>query len=135
MINKIKVSGIRKGTNEKVTGTGINIFENQAFIYDRYASYEVEVNSIVLRCYSEDYEKYNEPVTDENLSYKLQEHLINSTIDFVKEHNLTDIESLYFSADSIQETVDYGQWCPATDSSMTLYGIQDNKRKIITNVM
>ena len=64
----------------------------------------------------------------------LQKELMNTAIRFCKERNLTDIDSLSFGADGIQDSVEYGKWTASTDSSLVAHGYENNKQKLIGEV-
>lgn len=131
-MDNLKVFAKRLGTNEKLTGTGINIFDGNAILYNKYASYEVDPETIVLRSKNE-MENYENPTMDNHLTYKLHEKLMQTVIDFLVENNITDVDEISFGADSLQVSKGYRKWTPATDSSLTLIGYQDGKRKKINN--
>ena len=129
-MNNLRVYAKRLGSDEKLQGTGINIFEGNAILYDRYASYEVEPESVLLRANVE-MEKYDKPTTTNSVAHKLHEKLVQTVIDFMNENNIDDVEEISFSADSLQISKQYNKWTPATDSSLRLVGYQDGKRKEI----
>lgn len=60
---------------------------------------------------------------------ELQEILVQRIIDYIKENNLTDIDAVYFSADGLQESVEYGSWTPGTDSSCKVNGIRFERHR------
>ena len=66
------------------------------------------------------------PMPDKNVD-ELHFLLVQTVIDYIKENNLTDIWSVSFSADSLQDSAEYGQWCPATDSYMRVEGIRNEE--------
>ena len=88
-----------------------------------------------------DLSNYVDPITTQEDAYNLQKKLIQTIIDFIKEHNLSDIEEVIFTADCLQSSVEFGSWCPATDSYLGVCGLQkdDNDkylvRKFITKSM
>lgn len=54
----------------------------------------------------------------------LQEYLVQKTIDYIKEHNLSDVYSVDFRFDGIQHSVQFGEWVPESDSYIKLEGIR-----------
>ena len=62
-MKNLKVFAKRIGTDEKLTGTGINIIGDNAILYNKYASYEVDPESILLRA-DNSLEEYVEPKTN-----------------------------------------------------------------------
>lgn len=75
----------------------------------------------------EDKPKLN--LTKREHTKELQEILVQTCIDYIKEHGLKDIDAVYFSFDGAQESVEYGEWCPSSDSSITLRGITAERWK------
>lgn len=131
-MKNLRVFAKRKDSQEKLKGTGINIIGDTAFLYDKYASYEVDPETILLRADNNTMENYIDPTTDSKLSFKLHEKIVQTIIDFMVENNIDDIEEVQFNADSLQISKQYRKWTPATDSSLTLIGYQDGKRKKIS---
>lgn len=130
-MKNLRVYAKQLETNEKVIGTGINLFDNQAFVYDKQETYEVNPETIVLRA-DNTLGKYENPITDNSLTFKLHEKLVQTVIDFMLENNITDIDEVWFNADSLQISKQYHKWSPATDSALTLIGYQDGERRIIS---
>ena len=59
---------------------------------------------------------------------KLHEKIVNLVIQFCKEHNLTDVDEFCVSADGIEGSISFGEWCPCTDSAMSIHKlIKDEK--------
>lgn len=131
-MENLRVYAKRLGSEEKLTGTGINIFDGNAILYDRYASYEVDPETVLLRG-GKQMEQYENPQTNDKLTFELHNKLVQTVIDFMVQHNIQDIDEVSFSADALQISKAYQKWTPATDSSLTLIGIQDGKRKEISN--
>lgn len=56
--------------------------------------------------------------------------LVQTVIDFINEHKLTDIEEVSFGADSLQTSAHWGYWTPSTDSSITVYGYLEDENGV-----
>ena len=54
------------------------------------------------------YGKYESPIATLNDLWELQDALMKTTVDFCKERNLTDIDSISFGADGLQDSIEYG---------------------------
>ena len=54
--------------------------------------------------------------------------IFKRTLDFINDNNLKDVDVVAFSADSLQESARYNQWCPATDSFLTLEGVEKSEK-------
>lgn len=115
---------------EKIVGTGINFVDGRAYLYDKYAWYEVDPETVVMRA-KKDEEHYPNPVTTSNDIAELHERLVQTVVDFCREKKNHEIQEVMFDVDDLQESVEYGEWCPGTDSSLTVYGYDCNKRKEI----
>ena len=130
-MKNLRVFAKRKDSDEKLKGTGINIIGHTAILYDQYASYEVDPETVLLRADNHTMLDYDNPTTDNKLAFQLHEKLVQTVIDFMVENNIDDIEEVQFNADSLQISKQYRKWTPATDSGLTLIGYQDGKRKKI----
>ena len=51
---------------------------------------------------------------------ELHESIVNKVIDFCKEHGLKDVDEFTVKADGLSGSIPHGQWCPCTDSSMSM---------------
>lgn len=86
---------------------------------------------IRIECPYEGLDNYENPITTEDDIDLLQHILVQTTIEFIKERNLTDIWSVGFGVDDLQSSVKYGEWHPASDSSIEVEGIQNDVRRLI----
>lgn len=62
---------------------------------------------------------------------ELHNTLVQTCINFICSHHIEDIEELEFRADSLQESAKYVKWMPCTDSSLTVYGYEEDKNGTI----
>ena len=69
-----------------------------------------------------DREKFENPQTTKQDMKELLEILVQTTIDFINERGLKDIDAVGFYADSLQESSKYSEWTSATDASIRVYG-------------
>lgn len=62
---------------------------------------------------------------------ELQELLVQTCIDYINKNGLTDLYSVYFNADSLNESAKWGSWQPCTDSYIKVEGLgsENYKRK------
>ena len=70
-----------------------------------------------------DYRQYKNPVTTKENLKQLLEILVQTTIDYINENNLTDIDTVSFSADNLQPSVEAGKWVCFTDGFLRAYGM------------
>lgn len=77
--------------------------------------------------YLEFYKDYENPQTTEEDIRELAEILVQTTIDFINERQLKDVDMVCFNADALQTSAEHGKWVCATDAFITLYGEQKEK--------
>ena len=131
----LEFSGRSKRDGCRYKGTGVNLIEGTLWLLDgECRCCPIEETSLRIRRSSQ-YEKFESPITTmEDLS-DLQNELMSTAIRFCRERNLTDIDILSFGADGIQDSVEYGEWTPATDSSLVAHGYENDKQKLIGEVL
>ena len=66
---------------------------------------------------------YENPQTTKDDMRELLEILVQTSIDFINERELKDIDAIGFSADSLQTSAKQGEWTPSTDASVHVYGM------------
>ena len=69
----------------------------------------------------------NKQITHEQ-TRELHDILVQTCIDFINDNNLKDVDVVAFSADSLQESARYNEWTPATDSFLTLEGVEKSEK-------
>lgn len=74
--------------------------------------------------------KYENPQTSIENVKELQEKMVQLCLDYMIEHNLNDIDEISFSADMLQESKEYGEWTPATDSYISVIGFQEDEKDV-----
>lgn len=74
-------------------------------------------------CHHTGYNDYKDPKTTKKDMKELLEILVQTTIDFINERELTDIYSVGFGADDLQTSAKSGEWTPATDASIYITGL------------
>lgn len=70
-------------------------------------------------------DKYENPKTTKKDISDLQDLLVQTTLDFINERKLTDIDSVSFSADSLQTSAKNLTWSSATDSYISVDGVAE----------
>lgn len=86
---------------------------------------------------------YENPVSTSTDARDLLKILVQTTIDFLKERKLDDVYEVSFGADGLYDSVEYGEWTPSTDASISFVGLQEDEdkdkeyrvRKLITSYM
>lgn len=91
-----------------------------------------EEKELYVRKYNRKYEyksldDYENPVTTIQDIKDLQRLLAQSLINFVYDRNLSDIDEVSFYFDGVQDSVKAMDWSPASDSSISVIGLQEEK--------
>lgn len=96
------------------------------YIFNCPMTWEVEPATVRIIKH-DDLPKYINPVTTTNDIKELQERLVQTCIDFVKEKNLTDIDMVRFNVDGLnRNAIEFGEWVPAMDSYIGVEGLQED---------
>lgn len=61
----------------------------------------------------------------------LHHDIVNSVIDFCKKHNI-EADEFAIGADFLNSSIEYGKWCPSTDSFFRLD--DSNGKTILCNI-
>lgn len=72
-------------------------------------------------------ENYKNPITTQENINELHHILVQTCLDYMVEHGLTDIDEIDFTADGLSSSYKYKEWTPATDSSLTVIGLETEK--------
>lgn len=72
-------------------------------------------------------ENYKNPITTQENINELHHILVQTCLDYMVEHGLTDIDEIDFTADGLSSSYKYKEWTPATDSSLTVIGLETKK--------
>lgn len=73
----------------------------------------------------DDLPKYEIPVTTTKDIKELQQRLVQTCIDFIKERDLFDIYAVRFNVDGLRDSIEFGEWTPGMDSYIGVEGLQD----------
>lgn len=77
-----------------------------------------------------DLEKYKDAITTSENINELHHILVQTCLDYMRKHNLTDIDEIHFSADGLSgSSYEYGEWTPGTDSYLGVIGLQFEEKK------
>jgi hypothetical protein len=96
------------------------------YIFNCPMTWEVDPGTLKI-ARSKDLPTYNNPVTTIDNIKELQERLVQTTIDYIKENDLTDIYDVSFSVDGLEgNAIEFGEWTPCMDSSISVEGLQDD---------
>lgn len=68
--------------------------------------------------------KYQNPITTNENINELHHILVQTCLNYIREHKLTDIDEIHFSADGLSSSYEFGEWTPGTDSSIEVVGLE-----------
>lgn len=74
-------------------------------------------------------DNYNNPITTQEHINELHRILVQTCLNYMREHELADIDEISFSADGLSSSYEYNEWTPATDSSLTVVGLQEENKE------
>ena len=94
------------------------------YIFNCPMKWEVDPTTVRIIKH-DDLHKYINPVTTINDIKELQQKLVQTCIDFIKEKNLTDIDAVRFNVDGLEDSIEFGEWTPGMDSYIGVEGLQD----------
>ena len=79
-------------------------------------------------------DNYKNPITTQDNIKELQEILVQTCIDYIRKHNLTDIDEINFSVNGLSgDSYREGKWMPSTDSHIEVIGIEYEKWTSMNN--
>lgn len=82
-----------------------------------------------------DLEKYEGAITTSENINELHHILVQTCLDYMRKHNLTDIDEIHFSADGLSgSSYECGEWTPGTDSYLGVIGLQFEEKKKKFNI-
>ena len=94
------------------------------YIFNCPMTWEVDPTTVRIIKH-DDLPKYINPVTTTDDIKALQQQLVQTCIDFIKEKNLTDIDAVRFNVDGLEDSIEFGEWTPGMDSYIGVEGLQD----------
>ena len=99
------------------------------YIFNCPMKWEVDPSTVRV-CKHLDLPEYENPITNTKDTADLQAKLVQTTIDFIKERNLTDIYEVNFGVDGLEgAAIEFGEWTPSMDSSISIVGLQNKTDK------
>lgn len=116
---RLREKWAKEGTAKKVKRMSMRKNEAKKFLEELLKDYSPVKEDLGL-------EKPEEKTKTEHIK-ELQEILVQTCIDYINKNGLTDIWGVYFQADSLNASAKFGEWTPATDSSIHVDGIGTHK--------
>lgn len=119
----------RRAENERKREEQINALpealRNAIKAYDSFSDEEKNIfDRKVNRPFREELDKMKNVQITHEQTKQLHDILVQTCIDFINENGLKDVDAVAFSADSLQESSRWNEWTPATDSFLTLEGME-----------
>ena len=97
--------------------------------YENFSDEEKDVfERKTFRPFREELDKMNNVQITHEQTRQLHDILVQTCIDFINENGLKDVDAVAFSADSLQESARWNEWTPATDSFLTLEGMEKDDK-------
>ena len=94
------------------------------YIFNCPMTWEVDPATVrIIR--HDDLHEYINPVTTTDDIKELQQRLVQTCIDFIKEKNLTDIDAVRFNVDGLEDSIVFCEWTPGMDSYIGVEGLQE----------
>ena len=93
------------------------------YIFNCPMTWEVDPSTVSI-IQHEDLPKYVNPVTTTDDIKELQQRLVQTCINFIKEKNLTDIYAIRFNVNGLGDSIDFCEWTPGIDSYIGVEGVQ-----------
>lgn len=113
-----------------IRGTKCNIDNDVYVITDDEDGKEYTVIPDTFKIHDSYERRLGEPkpsITQKEEIEELQELLVQTCIDFINKKGLKDIWGVYFQADDLNTSAEYGEWTPSTDSYIRVEGIEDEE--------
>ena len=71
-------------------------------------------------------DNYQNPITTQEDIKNLHKVLVQTVIDYIREHNLSDVWEVGFSVDGLDSGFELGEWTPKIDSHLSVVGLQED---------
>lgn len=96
------------------------------YIHNCPCVWEIDPSTVhIIR--HDDLPKYKNPVTTTDDIKELQQQLVQTCIDFIKEKNLIDIDAVRFNVYGLtRNAIEFSEWVSAMDSYIGVEGLQED---------
>ena len=121
-----RLAELRKKKEERIASLPENL-RNAIALYNSLSDNEKKVFGKEAIGYNDLDNMVNKQITHEQTE-ELQDILVQTCIDFINENELKDVDVVYFSADSLQESARCNEWTTSTDSFLTLEGMEYDEK-------
>jgi hypothetical protein len=121
-----KIVKARLANNKRVDGYGVKFIGNEIYIITASGEYPIMPGSLRIIGDNDTEQTIETQIPQEKVT-ELHNLLVNTAVKFLKDNNLIQIDELSLGADGLMTSVGFGEWTPATDSSLSLYGIENGK--------
>lgn len=97
------------------------------YIFNCPMIWEVDPSTVRV-CHHKNLGDYKNPITTRSDIRDLQERLVQTCIEFIRERKLTDIYEVGFSVDGLEgNALEFGEWVPGIDSHISVTGLQNDE--------
>lgn len=130
--NRITFWGRKIDTNEKIKGFGVKEVDDSIILICSDGEHIIKPSSLTIFRDKEDIPYSKEVMTSEQIN-ELHHLIVQTAINFCKEKNFNDVEEIHFGVDCLKNSIEFGEWTPCTDSYLSVYGYENNEKRIIGN--
>lgn len=128
--NRITFWGRKIDTKEKIKGFGVKEVDGSIILICDDGEHIIIPHSLTIFRDNEDIPYSKEIMTSEQVN-ELHHLIVQTAINFCKQKNINLVEEIHFGVDYLKNSIEYGEWTPCTDSYLSIYGYENNKKKII----
>ena len=128
--NKLTFWGRKIDTKEKINGFGVKEVDNNIILICEDGEHIITPDSLTIFRDNEDVPYTKEVMTSEQIN-ELHHLIVQTAINFCKERNINDVEEIHFGVDCLKNSIEFGEWTPCTDSYLSIYGYEDNEKRLI----
>mgnify|MGYP003301551061 CR=1 FL=1 len=127
---KLTFWGRKIDTKEKIKGFGVKEVDNNFILICDDGEHIITPSSLTIFRDNDNIPYSKQVMTVEQIN-ELHHTIVQTIIDYCKNKNIKDVEEVHFGVDCLQNSIDFGEWTPCTDSSLSIYGYENNEKKII----
>lgn len=122
--------GRKINTKEKIKGFGVKEIDEKLILLCDDGEHIISPSSLTIFQDKEDIPYGEEVMTSKQIN-ELHHLFVQTAINFCREKNINGVEEIHFGVDNLKNSIEFGEWTPCTDSSMSIYGYENNERRII----
>lgn len=131
---KITFRGTRTDTRERIEGVGVKSYDDEIVIITEQGEFPIIPTTLRITGKKEIL-PFEEPTMTQKQVRDLHETIMSAAITYLSQNKIKGVDEISFGADGLETSVELGYWTPATDSSLYVYGYEnEEKREIGHNI-